>query len=117
MSLALSDPHRRDAMCDEYNALIKNGTWVLVPRPTGANIMRCLWLFQHKFHVDGSLSRYKSRLVAIGSSQQLGIDYDETFSLIVKPANVHTMLSLALTRHWPILQLDVKNVFLNDDLS
>ncbi|GJV68552.1 ribonuclease H-like domain-containing protein [Tanacetum coccineum] len=57
-SLALSDPHCRNAMYDEYNALIKNGTWVLVSRPSGANILRCLWLFQHKFHGNGSLSRH-----------------------------------------------------------
>ncbi|GJX05170.1 ribonuclease H-like domain-containing protein, partial [Tanacetum coccineum] len=56
-SLALSDPHWRDAMFDEYNALIRNSTWVLVPRPHGANIVRCLWLFWHKFHANGSLSR------------------------------------------------------------
>ncbi|GKB63077.1 ribonuclease H-like domain-containing protein [Tanacetum coccineum] len=116
-SLALSDPHWRNAMYEEYNALIKNGTWVLVPRPSGANIVRCLWLFRHKFHADGSLSRYKARLVANGSSQQLGIDCNETFSLVVKPATIRTVLSLALTIHWPIHQLDVKNAFLNGDLS
>ncbi|GKA14246.1 ribonuclease H-like domain-containing protein [Tanacetum coccineum] len=116
-SLALSDPHWRNAMYNEYNALIKNGIWVLVPRPSGANIMRCLWLFRHKFHANGSLSRYKARLVANGSSQQLGIDCDKTFSPVVKPATIRTVLSLALTRHWPIHQLDVKNAFLNGDLS
>ncbi|GJR02209.1 ribonuclease H-like domain-containing protein [Tanacetum coccineum] len=116
-SLALSDPHWRNAMYNEYNALIKNGTWVLVPRPSGANIVRCLWLFRHKFHANGSLSRYKARLVANGSSQQLGIDCDKTFSPVVKPATIRTVLSLALTRHWPIHQLDVKNAFLNGDLS
>ncbi|GJW02424.1 ribonuclease H-like domain-containing protein [Tanacetum coccineum] len=116
-SLALSNPHWRNAMYDEYNALIKNGTWVLVPRPFGANIVWCLWLFRHKFHADGSLSRYKARLVANGSSQQLGIDCDENFSPVVKPATIRTILSLALTRHWHIHQLDVKNAFLNGDLS
>ncbi|GKC96971.1 ribonuclease H-like domain-containing protein [Tanacetum coccineum] len=67
-------------MYDEYNALIKNDTWVLVPKPHGANIVRSLWLFRHKYNADGSLSRYNARLVANGSSQQLGIDCDETFS-------------------------------------
>ncbi|GKA92548.1 ribonuclease H-like domain-containing protein [Tanacetum coccineum] len=90
---------------------------VLILRPSGDNIVRCLWLVQHKFHADGSLSRYKARLVANGSSQQLGIDCDETFSPVVKPATIQTILSLALTRHWPIHQLDVKNAFLNGDLS
>nr|GEU50477.1 ribonuclease H-like domain-containing protein [Tanacetum cinerariifolium] len=116
-SIALFDPYWRNAMYDEDNALIKSGTWVLVSRPPDANVVRCLWLFRHKFHANGSLSRYKARLVANGSSQQLGIDCDETFSLVVKPATIRTMLSLALTKHWPVYQLDVKNAFLNSDLS
>ncbi|GKD31772.1 ribonuclease H-like domain-containing protein [Tanacetum coccineum] len=71
----------------------------------------------HKFHVDGTLSRYKARLVANGSSQQLGVNFDETFSLVVKPSTIRTVLSLAVSRKWPIYQLDVKNAFLNGDLS
>ncbi|GKC03889.1 ribonuclease H-like domain-containing protein [Tanacetum coccineum] len=104
-------------MYDEYNALVKNGTWLLVPRPAGVNMVRSMWLFKHKFHADGTLSRYKARLVANGSSQQLGVDFDETFSPVVKPATIRTVLSLAVSRKWPIHQLDVKNAFLNGDLS
>nr|GFA39850.1 ribonuclease H-like domain-containing protein [Tanacetum cinerariifolium] len=78
--------------------------------------MRCLWLLRHKFHADGSLSRYKARLIANGSSQHLGIDCDETFSPVVKSTTILTVLSLAFTRHWPVHQLGVKNAFLNGDL-
>ncbi|GJZ99814.1 ribonuclease H-like domain-containing protein [Tanacetum coccineum] len=116
-SHALKDPNWRNAMYDEYNALVKNGTWLLVPRPAGVNMVRSMWLFKHKFHADGTLSRYKARLVANGSSQQLGVDFDETFSPVVKPATIRTVLSLAVSRQWPIHQLDVKNAFLNGDLS
>nr|GEV45908.1 ribonuclease H-like domain-containing protein [Tanacetum cinerariifolium] len=70
----------------------------------------------HKFHADGTLSRYKARLVANGSSQQLGVDFDKTFSPVVKPSTIRTVLSLVLSRKWPIQQLDVKNAFLNGDL-
>nr|GEV44003.1 ribonuclease H-like domain-containing protein [Tanacetum cinerariifolium] len=104
-------------MHDEYNALVKNGTWILVPRPAGINLVRSIWLFKHKFHVDGTLSHYKARLVANGSSQQLGIDYDETFSLVVKPATICIVLSLVVSRKCAIHQLDVKNAFVNRDLS
>ncbi|GJX47186.1 ribonuclease H-like domain-containing protein [Tanacetum coccineum] len=116
-SHSLKDPKWRNDMYDEYNALVKNGTWLLVPRPAGVNMVRSMWLFKHKFHADGTLSRYKARLVANGSSQQLGVDFDETFSLVVTPATVRTVLSLAVSHKWPIHQLDVKNAFLNGDLS
>ncbi|GJS31989.1 ribonuclease H-like domain-containing protein [Tanacetum coccineum] len=106
-----------NAMYDEYNALVKNGTWLLVPRPTSVNMVRSMWLFKHKFHADGTLNRYKARLVANGSSQQLGVDFDETFSPVVKLATIRTVLSLVVSRQWPIHQLDVKDAFLNDDLS
>ncbi|GKB49626.1 ribonuclease H-like domain-containing protein [Tanacetum coccineum] len=98
---ALQDPHWRNAMYDEYNVLVKNGTWLLVPRPTGVNMVRSMWLFKHKFHDDGTLSRYMAYLVANGSSQQLGVDFDETFSLVVKPATIRMVLSLDVSRQWP----------------
>ncbi|GJT00254.1 ribonuclease H-like domain-containing protein [Tanacetum coccineum] len=114
---ALKDPQWRNAMYDEYNALVKNGTWLLVPRPEGVNMVRSMWLFKHKFHADGTLSRYKARLVANGNSQQLGVDFDETFSPVVKPATIRMDLSLVVSRKWLIHKLDVKNAFLNGDLS
>nr|GEX74454.1 ribonuclease H-like domain-containing protein [Tanacetum cinerariifolium] len=114
---AFNDPHWYRAMLDEYNALIKNKTWILVPRPQNVNIFRCLWLFRHKHNADGSLNRYKACLVTNGSSQLVGIDVDETFSPVVKPATIHTVLSLAISRHWLVHQFDVKNAFLNGYLS
>nr|GEV26335.1 ribonuclease H-like domain-containing protein [Tanacetum cinerariifolium] len=60
---AFNDPNWRNAMFDEYNALIKNKTWTSVPRPEGANIVHCIWLFCHKFLADGTLSRYKHVLL------------------------------------------------------
>nr|GEV07939.1 retrotransposon protein, putative, Ty1-copia subclass [Tanacetum cinerariifolium] len=104
-------------MCDEYKALIDNKTWVLVPRPPNVNIVRSMWLYKHKYKADGSLSRYKARLVANGLSQQQGIDCDETFSPVVKPATIRTVLSLSVSRQWPIHQLDVKNAFLHGYLT
>ncbi|GKB75145.1 ribonuclease H-like domain-containing protein [Tanacetum coccineum] len=109
---ALRDPNWKQAMCDEYKALIDNNTWVLFHRPPNVNIVRSMWLYKHKYNTDGSLNRYKARLVANGRCQQQGIDCDETFSPVVKPATIRTILSLAVSRQWPIHQLDVKNAFL-----
>nr|GEX30199.1 ribonuclease H-like domain-containing protein [Tanacetum cinerariifolium] len=99
---AFNDPYWYRAMRDEYNALIKNKTWILVSRPHNVNIVRCLWLFRHKHNADGCLNRYKARLVANGSSQLV----DETFSPVVKPATIRIVLSLAISRYWPVHQLD-----------
>ncbi|GJT83991.1 ribonuclease H-like domain-containing protein [Tanacetum coccineum] len=115
--IAFRDPNWYRAMLDEYTALIKNNTWILVPRPPDANIVRSMWLFRHKYNADGTLSRYKARLVANGRAQLAGIDVDETFSPVVKPATIRTVLSLAISRHWPVHQLDVKNAFLHGSLS
>ncbi|GJS59190.1 ribonuclease H-like domain-containing protein [Tanacetum coccineum] len=114
---AFNDPNWQNAMRDEYTALIKNKTWTLVPKPPDINIVRCMWLFRHKYMADGTLSRYKARLVANGSTQLEGVDVAETFSPVVKPGTIRTVLSLAASRHWPIHQLNVKNAFLHGDLS
>jgi len=114
---ALKDSNWKQAMRDEYNALIKNNTWTLVPRPASANVVRCMWLFKHKNNADGSLSRYKARLVANGRSQQPGFDCSDTFSPVVKPTTIRTVLSIAVSRGWPAHQLDVKNAFLHGQLA
>ncbi|GAA0157739.1 transmembrane signal receptor [Lithospermum erythrorhizon] len=81
-------------MQDEYDALIENKTWELVPRPSNANILRSLWIFMHKKRSDGSFE-----------------------SPVVKPATIRTVLSIALSKSWGLHQLDVKNAFLHGNLD
>ncbi|KAK9092598.1 hypothetical protein Syun_027509 [Stephania yunnanensis] len=114
---ALNDPNWKNAMQDEYNALIDSKTWELVPRPSNANIIRSLWIFRHKKNYDGSFERHKARLVGDGRSQREGVDCDETFSPVVKPATIRVVLTIALSHSWPIHQLDVKNAFLHGNLN
>jgi hypothetical protein len=104
-------------MDEEYAALLANQTWDLVPRPPGSNVVTGKWIWTHKRRADGSLERYKARWVLRGFTQRPGIDYAETFSPVVKPATVRTVLSLALERSWPVHQLDVKNAFLHGTLT
>ncbi|XP_022032108.1 uncharacterized mitochondrial protein AtMg00810-like [Helianthus annuus] len=103
-------------MTAEYRALIKRETWVLVPHQPNMNIIRSMWLFKHKYKSDGTLERYKARLVFDRRSQQVGIDCGVTFSPAVKPATIRTVLSIALSRSWSVHQLDVTNAFLHGNL-
>ncbi|WVZ93585.1 hypothetical protein U9M48_039553 [Paspalum notatum var. saurae] len=114
---ALADPYWRRAMEEEYKALLANQTWDLVPPPPGGNVVTGKWIWIHKRRADGTLDRYKARWVLRGFTQRPGVDYDETFSPVVKPATVRTVLSLALSRSWPVHQLDVKNAFLHGTLT
>jgi hypothetical protein len=75
------------------------------------------WIFRHKFHSDGSLARRKARWVLRGFSQRPGIDYDETFSPVIKPSTIRLVLHITVSSSWPIRQLDVKNAFLNGTLD
>jgi hypothetical protein len=113
---ALLDPVWLSAMCNEFDALPQNSTWSLVPKPSGVNVVSGKWVFRHKFHVDGTLSCYKTRWVCRGLSQHQGIDYEETFSLVVKPSTIRVVLSIAISYLWPLHQLDVKNAFLHGHL-
>ncbi|CAB4264116.1 unnamed protein product [Prunus armeniaca] len=70
-------------------------------------LVSCKWVFRIKRHSDGTIEHYKARLVAKGFHQCPSIDYFETFSPIVKPATIRTVLSLAVSRRWFLRQLDV----------
>jgi hypothetical protein len=97
-------------MSEEYDALLKNDTWTLVPSRPGMNLVDCKWIFKIKRHADGSIERYKVRLVAKGFSQRYGLDYVEMFSPVIKPTTVRLVLSIAVSKGWSIRQADVKNV-------
>jgi hypothetical protein len=102
---------------EEYEVLLSNNTWDLVPQPPKANVITDKWIFKRKLKADGSLDQYKARWVLQGFTQRPGVDYDETFSAVIKPTTVQTVLTLAVFRSWPVHQLDVKNAFLHITLS
>jgi hypothetical protein len=113
----LSEPAWRNAMSEEFSALSQTNTWTLVPRPPGTNIVGSKWIFKTKHHPDGSVEKHKARLVARGFTQQHGIDYDDTFSLVVKPATIRLVLSIAISHGWVLCQVDVSNAYLHGFLS
>ncbi|PNY17813.1 retrovirus-related Pol polyprotein from transposon TNT 1-94 [Trifolium pratense] len=112
----MNSPEWRSAMASEFNALIQQGTWDLVPKNHASNLIGCKWVFRVKRHPDGSIDRYKARLVAKGFHQRPGLDYDQTFSPVIKPSTVRLVLTLAIQHRWHIRQLDVNNAFLHGKL-
>jgi hypothetical protein len=101
----------------EFNALLKNCTWSLVPPQAAKNVVGCKWVFKLKRKADGSVERHKARLVAKGFHQHAGLDYGETFSLVVKPTTIRTVLSIAYSAGWTIKQIDIQNAFLHGILD
>ena len=91
--------------------------WHLIPPHPGLNVIDCKWVFKIKQKPDGSIDRYKACLVAKGFKQQYGVDYDDTFSPVVKPTTIRLLLSLAVPRGWVIRQIDIQNAFLHGFLD
>lgn len=114
---ALADSNWRKATIEEYQALQKNQTWTLSHLPSNKKAIGCKWVFKIKRNADGSVQRYKMRLVAKGFNQQEGFDYSETFSPVVKPTSIKIVITLALTYKWQINQFDVHSAFLNGSLE
>jgi hypothetical protein len=112
----ISHPKWQLAMAEEIAVLERTGTWDLVSPPPGVRPITCKWVYKIKTHSDGSLERYKARLVARGFRQEQGRDYDETFSPVAHMTTVRTLLVVASVRHWSVSQLDVQNAFLNGEL-
>ncbi|MFV0960857.1 reverse transcriptase domain-containing protein, partial [Klebsiella pneumoniae] len=104
-------------MQEEINALSQNKTWEVVIRPHNAKVNGSKWHYKIKFKSDGSLERFKARLVAKGYTQTKGLDYYETFAPVAKMNTIRILLSIACNKVWSLHQLDVKNAFLQGELS
>jgi hypothetical protein len=104
------------AMDEEIATLERTGSWDLVPMPPQVTPISCKWVYKIKTRSDGSLERYKARLVARGFQQEQGRDYDETLAPVAHMTTVRTLLTVASVRQWSISQLHVKNAFLSGEL-
>jgi len=113
---AVKDPKWQEAMDVEIKALESNHTRTLTPLPSNKKAIDCKWVYRVKYKADGSIERYKARLVAKGFTQQEGLDFTDTFSLVAKMTTVKTLLAISTVKGWHLVQLDVNNAFLHGDL-
>jgi len=107
----------KEATKSEYDSLVGNNTWELVPPPDGKNVVGSHSVFKVKRDADGSVQRFKARLVAQGYSQGKGIDYQEVFSPVACYNSIRALFALANTCDWDIHQMDLKTALLQGDLD
>ncbi len=105
------------AMQEEYNPLMANNTWTLVPLLAGRKPVSCKWVFKIKQGVNGEVEGYKSKLVARGFTQTYKVDYNETFAPVAKFTSICCILALTAFEDTKIHQMDVKMTFLNGELE
>lgn len=105
------------AMKSEMNSLIENKTWVLTNLPNGAKALPSKWVYRVKTKSDGTIEKYKARLVVKGFKQKEGEDYDETFSPVARMSSIRSVLSIAATERLHLSQFDVSTAFLYGELN
>jgi hypothetical protein len=103
-----------DAMIEEYQSIMKNEVWEIVPRPKNKDVVSSRCLFKIKHATNGIIVKYKARFVAHGFFQKEGIDYEESFAPMAIYTSIRTIIALAANMKWKLHQMDVKTSFLND---
>ena len=101
-------------MMEEYQSIMKNDVWKIIPRPEGKLVVTSKYIYKIKHGVDGNVEKHKARFVARGFSQKEGVDYDEIFAPVALNTSIRTIIAIASTMGWELHQMDVKTFFLND---
>ena len=114
---ASSNPLWQQAMKEELDALHKTRTWDSVYLPSEKSTISCKWVYKIKTRSDGTIDRYKARLVSKGFTQEYGIYYEEIFAPVARLSSVMTLIAIFVTLKWSLFYMDVKNDFLNGELS
>ena len=107
----------KEAINDEMDSLLSNGTWVLADLHPNSKAIGCKWVFRRKYNTDGSLQTFKARLVAKGFRQKEGVDYFDTYAPVARITSIRLLFALSSIYDLYIHQMDVKTAFLNGDLD
>ena len=105
------------AMKEEMESLVENNTWTECSTPAGIKLVKCKRVFKRKLNSSGLVERYKARLVDKGFLQQKGINYEETFSPVVRYSSIRFLLALSAKYGMKVDQMDVATAFLNPELD
>ena len=118
---AMEDPTGVDVMVEEYDLIIRNSAWEIVPRPEGKSMVGSRWIYKVKQDADGSVEKYKARFFAWGFSQVEGINYEETFAPVARYSSIWTILALSAQMGWLIRiyagTQQNKHITLNTDMQ
>ena len=107
----------KEAMQQEYQSLLQNKTWTLVPKILGRKVLSGKWVYKLKTGANGEVLRYKARWVVRGFEQQEGVDYNETFASVVKPMSYKLIFALAAALDLELEQMDVQTAFLYGEVD
>lgn len=102
---------------EEVKAHLENGTWKVVRLPKGKRAIGSRWVFKIKRNADGSVDRYKGRIVAKGYSQREGVDYTETFAPTARFGAVRAVIALAAIEDMELESIDIATAFLNGEID
>ena len=91
-----------DAMVEQYQSIIKNYMWEIVPIPKDKSVVSSKWIFKTKHSTNDSIEKYKAIFVAKGFSQKEGIDYEEIFAPVARYTSIRNILALASERKWKL---------------
>jgi Reverse transcriptase (RNA-dependent DNA polymerase)/GAG-pre-integrase domain len=106
-----------DSAIAEIKAHLENGTWELARLPRGKRAIGSRWVFKIKRKADGSIDKYKGRIVAKGYAQREGVDYTETFAPTARFGALRTVIALAAMEDWELESVDISTAFLNGDID
>jgi hypothetical protein len=101
----------------EIRSQAEQGSWTLVKRPRHARVLQSRWVYKIKTAVDGSVTRFKARLVIKGYTQREGIDFNETFAPVCRYEAIRMLLSLTAAKDLKAHMFDFETAFLQTEIT